>query len=235
MEATINSQPQHIPTFEEFMASMDALGKKQEETARQMQETDRKMQETDRKMQETARQMKETDRRIEETRQAVMETSQQMNKTDKKLKSIGEQMGGLHNRFGELVEHLVAPSILEKFNEAGFFFTKEYTDLKIREPSNPDVLVEIDIMLENGDVVIAVEVKAKVKYSDIEDLKGKMEALRREADRHGDARKYRGAVASAIMSRELCKDILKNGFYLIEQTGDTVKLTIPEGFTPREW
>ena len=35
--------------------------------------------------------------------------------------------------------------------------------------------------------------------------------------------------------KELCKQILKNGFYLIEQTGDTVKITMPEGFTPRDW
>jgi hypothetical protein len=27
----------------------------------------------------------------------------------------------------------------------------------------------------------------------------------------------------------------KMGFYVIEQTGDTVKITIPENFTPREW
>ena len=189
-------------------------------------------QETDRKMQETDRQMKETDRKMQETFRQMKEERE---KTDRIVKDLCRQMGGLHNRFGELVEHLVAPSILEKFNEAGFFFTKEYTDLKIREPSNPDVLVEIDIMLENGDVVVAVEVKAKPDYSDIEDLKTKMEVLRREADRYGDTRKYRGALAGAIMSQELCKQILKNGFYLIEQTGDTVRLTIPEGFTPREW
>ena len=174
----------------------------------------------------------ETDRKMAESRK---ETDRQIEKTDRIMKDLCRQMGGIHNRFGELVEHLVAPSILEKFNEVGFFFTKEYTDLKIREPSNPDVLVEIDIMLENGDVVIAVEVKSKPNYSDIEDLKIKMEVLRREADRHGDTRRYRGALAGAIMSQELCKQILKSGFYLIEQTGDTVKLTIPEGFTPRDW
>jgi hypothetical protein len=28
---------------------------------------------------------------------------------------------------------------------------------------------------------------------------------------------------------------LKSGFYVIEQSGDTVKIDIPEGFKPREW
>ena len=177
----------------------------------------------------------ETDRKMAETDRLFKELREESKKTDREIKITSRQLGWLGNRFGELVEHLVAPSILEKFNDAGFFFTKEFTDLKIREPSNPGVLVEIDIMLENGDVVIAVEVKSKPNYSDVDDFKSKMEVLRREADRHGDARKYRGAIAGAIMSQELCKYILKNGFYLIEQTGDTVRLTIPEGFAPRDW
>jgi hypothetical protein len=29
--------------------------------------------------------------------------------------------------------------------------------------------------------------------------------------------------------------VLKAGFYVIEQTGDTVKIDVPEGFKPREW
>ena len=172
---------------------------------------------------------------LQETDRQIKETDRQMKETDRQMKKTDQRIGWLGNRFGELVEHLVAPSILEKFNDAGFFFSKEYTDLKIREPSNPNTLIEIDIMLENGDVVIAVEVKAKPSYSDVDDFKKTMEVLRREANRHGDTRKYRGAVAGAIMSKELCECILKNGFYLIEQTGDTVKLTIPEGFTPRDW
>jgi hypothetical protein len=28
---------------------------------------------------------------------------------------------------------------------------------------------------------------------------------------------------------------VKSGFYIIEQSGDTVKIDTPEGFKPREW
>ena len=62
-----------------------------------------------------------------------------------------------------------------------------------------------------------------------------MEILRGIADKRGDKRKYQGAVAGAIMNQAMREAILQNGFYLIEQTGDTVKLTIPEGFVPRDW
>jgi hypothetical protein len=30
-------------------------------------------------------------------------------------------------------------------------------------------------------------------------------------------------------------DAFNAGFYVIEQTGDTVKIDIPKDFTPREW
>ena len=90
-------------------------------------------------------------------------------------------------------------------------------------------------MLENGDIVIAVEVKSKPREKDIEDHIKRMEVLRHQADLRGDYRKYRGAIAGAIMNKAICDYVMLNGFYLIEQTGDTVQLTIPEGFTPREW
>jgi hypothetical protein len=31
------------------------------------------------------------------------------------------------------------------------------------------------------------------------------------------------------------KYVPERGFYLIEPSGDTVKIMVPEGFTPREW
>ena len=177
-----------------------------QEIAKRQAETDRKMQETDLQMKETARQMKETDKRI----------------------------GDLGNRFGELAEHLVAPNIMEKFNALGFTFENIYHGSKIKD-STGKFLAEIDLVLENGDIVIAVEVKSKPGYNDIESHINRMEILRRRADVRGDKRKFRGAIAGAIMSEELRNQITQNGFYSIEQTGDTVKINVPEDFAPREW
>ena len=62
-----------------------------------------------------------------------------------------------------------------------------------------------------------------------------MEVLRRRADARNDARKFQGAIAGAIMLDEV-RDYTHNaGFYVIEQTGDTVKITIPPDFKPKEW
>ena len=194
-------------TFEQVWAVV-------QETALQMKETDRKMQETDLKMQETALQMKETDRRLKETNRLI---------------------GGLGNRFGELAEHLVTPGIREKFNALGFNFTEQSLDKEIRDHDNPNAYTEVDMLLENGDIVIAIEIKSKPKQADVDEHITRMEVLRKAANRRNDVRKYQGAIAGAIMSQATRDYVLQNGFYVIEQTGDTVQITFPEGFSPREW
>jgi len=170
---------------------------------------------------------KEIKQQMQDTDRIVKETAKQMKETDR-------MVGELSNRFGELAEHLVAPNITEKFNELGFTFETIYQNIRIKDSSG-NYLAEIDLVLENGDIVMAVEIKAKPLYKDVDNHINRMEVLRRRADARNDMRKFRGAIAGAIMSDEVRKHILKNGFYVIEQTGDTVKITIPEGFTPREW
>ena len=164
---------------------------------------------------------------LQETDRLVKENAKQMKITDKKI-------GELSNRFGELAEHLVAPSIKDKFNALGFCFEEVSRDKEIDDAAGNHV-AEVDILLENGDTVIAVEVKAKPGEKDVKEHIQRMEILRRRADARQDRRKFQGAIAGAIMGKAVRSDILKNGMYVIEQTGDTVKISIPEGFKAREW
>jgi hypothetical protein len=62
-----------------------------------------------------------------------------------------------------------------------------------------------------------------------------MEKLRRYADARKDMRKFYGAVAGAVISKGVREFALKNGFYVIAQSGDTMTIDVPEGFTPKAW
>ena len=88
---------------------------------------------------------------------------------------------------------------------------------------------------ENGDIAVAVEVKSKPKQGDVDDFLRKMEILRKVADSRGDRRKFQGAIAGAIIEDSVRSSALKNRLYVIEQTGDTMRIVMPEGFVPREW
>jgi predicted RecB family endonuclease len=163
----------------------------------------------------------------------MKETDRQMKETDRQMKSMGLQFGKLNNRFGELAEHLVAPGIMEKFNALGSHFDSLAPNLRISE--NGRVVAEIDIFMENSAFSVAIEVKTRPLVGDVKEHIERLAVLRRHKDRVHDIRKIHGAVAGAIMSESVRRHAQKAGFYVIEQSGDTVKIDIPEGFIPREW
>ncbi|MDR0688874.1 MAG: restriction endonuclease, SacI family [Spirochaetaceae bacterium] len=182
-------------------------------------------QETDRRIQEMSR---ETDRQIREmsweTDHRIREMSRE---TDRKISKLG-------NRVGELVEHLVAPNLLEKFKSYGFQFRKTSIDVEIKDADN-SFLTEVDVLLENGSVALAVEVKSKLTVDDVKEHIDRMGKLRVYADEHQDSRKFLGAVAGAVIPEGVKPFAIKSGFFVIEQAGDTAKIDVPDGFIPREW
>jgi hypothetical protein len=206
-------EPQRGLTFEDVWAAM--------------METDKKFQETDRQIRETDRQMKETDRQIKELREESKKTELKMRETDR-------QIGELGNRFGELAEHLVTPNIAEKFRALNYTFTKAGPDLAFFNRDGT-FLTEVDVWLENGEFAMAVEVKSKLRKEHVDDHIERMKILRSYLDERSDTRKLLGAVAGAIVPPALKKYVLKKGFYLIGQSGDTVKIEVPEDFKPRVW
>ena len=200
-------------TFEKVWAGIQELKETQRQGFKELKESqieaDRRMKETDRLWKETARQIKRTD----------------------------AQIGGLHNSFGELAEHLVAPGIVERFNEMGFNFdTIADRGLKLCDEKGK-IKAEIDILLGNRTFIIAVEVKSSPKNgdndSDIEHHKKRLTKLREH--RPEDKRKILGAIAGAIFKKGVKEAILAAGFYVLEQSGDTMEIYIPEGFKPSEW
>ena len=166
---------------------------------------------------------------------SFQELREEMKETDRRMKETDRRIGELGNRFGELAEHLVAPSIMEKFNERGFHFTDKSENIEIKKAGHPDTYTEIDILLENDNLAIAVEVKAKPGEKDVDEHLERMEILRMKADKRKDSRKFQGAIAGAIMHQAIRSYALEKGLYVIEQSGDTVCINIPEGFKPREW
>jgi hypothetical protein len=158
---------------------------------------------------------------------AIQATNEQMKLTDKKL-------GELTNRFGDMVEHMVVPNLVTKFEELGFTFTKaNRTEIKDREH---DIFTEVDALLENGDKVMAVEIKNKPNIDDINDHIERMEKLRTYADLHNDKRIYLGAVAGVVFGESEKTWALKKGFYVIEPSGETFKITEPKDkYHRQEW
>jgi hypothetical protein len=210
METAQQTYPQG-PDFGQFWAGLDRTRAIVEGIAQRQEETDQMI---SRLIKETAQRQKEIDR--------------QMKETDKKISKLG-------SRFGEAVEAMVLPNLVDKFRELDFVFTKAYPGATITDEKNR-IIAEIDITLENGGKVMIVEVKSKPNTIDVKNHIKRMEKVRHHADMHGDGRKYLGAVAGLVMNDDMRNFVLQNGFYAIQPSGDTFNIAVPKGkYHPREW
>jgi len=206
------AQTANSPSFETVWAILDRVSKKQEELVESQKATDRQMQETDRKMQETDR--------------LIQETARQMQKTDSEL-------GRLSKRMGEVVEYLVAPNLRDKFNEFGFNFSQSNQNTIVSDKENK-ISFEIDVFLQNYNKALLVEVKTKPTIEHVQEHVERLEKMRVYADLHSDKRTFLGAVAGVVMPDNVKEYILKQGFFVIEPSGETFNI-IPPNNKPKEW
>jgi hypothetical protein len=81
-----------------------------------------------------------------------------------------------------------------------------------------------------------VEVQTKPTEKDIAHHIGWLE-IRRDwrEKRQEKPKRILGAIAGAVFPNILREQVIEAGLYVIEQTGDTMKISVPEGFKPREW
>ena len=198
-------------TYEMVLETINRIGIKQEET-------DRIIKETEKLIKETTQQMKETDKRM-----------------DKKYNELNKQLGFMNNRYGEVIEFIVKPNMLKKFQKLGFTFTKIYPEAEFRDEKDNKLTV-IDLTLEDGDKIMLVEVKSKPSIEDVLDHVKRMEKVRSYADKRNEKRKYMGAIAGVVFNDNIKDFAHKNGFYVIEPSGKTFDICVPENpYSPREW
>jgi predicted RNase H-related nuclease YkuK (DUF458 family) len=154
------------------------------------------------------------------------ETVRQMQETDRRL-------GKLSSRMGEVVEYMVAPTLRKKFRNLGYNFHQVHQNSDIEDVENK-IFLEIDVKLENGDKVMLVEVKTNLSIKDVKDHINRLKKMRVYADLHGDKRTFLGSVAGVVIKANVKDYALKQGFFVIEPSGETFNIIPPNG-QPKEW
>jgi F0F1-type ATP synthase membrane subunit b/b' len=248
MDETIQPQMGEIAfePFDKVWAIIQRIAERHEETERtikeiaeQHKETERRFQELAEKHEELAEQHKETERFLKEskaeTERFLKESKAETDKAIAEMsRGLNRTVGKLWNRLGELVEHLVSPNLLNKFNALNYAFSRINTRVKYEDAGK--TLAEVDVLLENGDIALAVEIKADPSSEDVKDHIRRMNTLRGYADARNDTRKYIGAIAGGIVSDEVRSYAQKCGFYVLEQSGDTMNIAAaPEAWKPKRW
>lgn len=239
-------------SFEEIRAILRETARRQEESARRHEEIDlivknvaRRQEELECLLQDQAAKReaerreeevkREAERREEAKREAAREekSARLSEELKRQMKETDRRLGKLGNRLGEIVEYMVMPNLQDKFEEFGFFFIKAYPHAAIQDEKN-QIITEVDITLENEDTVMFVEVKLKPTIDDIKEHLERMEKMRRHGNLNADTRKYLGAMAGMVFNENERAFALKNGFYVVEPSGETFMIIPPEG-SARQW
>ena len=165
----------------------------------------------------------ETDRIIRENAKEQKERADQL---DRQMEETDRRISRLGNRIGELIEHFASPNLLEKFEEFDYEFTSISRNIIIKN-KRKEHLAEIDILLEDGDYAMVVEVKSLLNKNDVIEHQQRMKIVREYADKRSDKRKFLAAVAAATVDSAAREYALESGIYVIEQTGETVRIKAP--------
>jgi len=167
---------------------------------------------------------------------ALMENREQLKESraefDRQMKEVTKRFGDMDNRFGEVVEYMISPSLLDKFIDLGLEFQTATTNFKVRDHKNK-IYFEIDVFLQNSGTAMLVEIKTNLSISYINEHINRLEKMRTFADLHNDKRNFLGAIAGVIVPSEVKKYALENGFYMIEPSGENFNITPPYN-KPRE-
>ena len=219
-------------TYEELLNVFRAM------IAESGREFDRRMVESDRSMAESRR---EFDQSMAESRrefdQRMAESDRKWEALRKQMKKTDERIGFVDARIGELVEGMVGgDNIVTQFRNLGYNVSTNVRN-EIFGTNGTETYGEVDLLLEDGDVAILIEIKTKLTVGKILKHVQRLEKYRRWHDMQGTSKKrYVGAIACAIMKKEVVQFAQTNGLYVIAQLGNKVEIVAsPEGFKAKEW
>jgi len=186
--------------------------------------------------QEYAREKKERD----------AEYAQRMRKTELAMERMCQEVGGLGNSIGRIIEHMIGERIIEKFQALGYNVTHPVVRNCSFSSTKLGLYGEFDLTLVDSDIIILIEVKTTLETSHVRKHLKKIEEYRNHIAAEGFVQphvrhllpntRFIGAVAGAVVTDEAKDFALESGLYVIVQSGDAVKIIPPpEGFVAKEW
>jgi hypothetical protein len=233
--ATTTAEYEKGLTFEKVWAALMEDRQRQEEDRREREkvhtEMDRRMEESRKEMEwQMAESKKETDRQIRKTEETV-------DKMAARVDRVTQNVGGLNRSMGELIETLIAARLWEKFDAYPYNLKQAYQRMPIYEGHTSRVLTDIDIMLVNGEYVMAVEVKAHLnRKDDVDHHLRRMDLIRKYPPTQCIGKKLLGAMAGGAVDPDVQEYAHSAGLFVLELTGGAVRRAEPpQGFAPHQW
>jgi uncharacterized protein YoxC len=179
---------------------------------------------------ETSREVRQTTKNVDNLSETVKETSREMRQTTKDLAEsidkLNKNVGGINNSLGKVTELVLLPGLMENLNSQFGYQFDNISPNKIFTEGGKQY-AEVDLFLENGEAVMAIEAKTRVKESEMNTFLKSLNELRQHENKAGVAGKtIYAAVAGISFDYNARKFVKANGMYLVELNHCNAMVTI---------
>jgi len=154
---------------------------------------------------------------------------------EKRNKEFDKKLGEITGTWGKFVAEMVKPKIVELFKEKGIEI--EMSAESVKGFKDKEVFYEIDILLVDTNVAVAVEVKSKLTLEDIDEHLQRLERIKQIKPKlfNLSGVTLYGAVAGMIIEQGADRYAYKKGLYVLHQKGNLVEIVNDDKFNPAEW
>lgn len=173
----------------------------------------------------------ELERSIQEVWTLFRETDQRFKETDEEIKQVGRRIDALGGKWSRFVEGLIAPGAVAMFQEKGIEIDRIFQRVEAHKDGDN---LEIDILGVNREYALLIEVRSTLGVGDVKEHVERMKAFKRFFPEYGD-RKVVGAIAGIVIDEGADRFAYRQGFFVIGQTGEAVKILNDERFEPKTW
>lgn len=221
MLAEARMQQDHERRMAEFERKMaEDERRKVAEDERRKEDHERRMAEYDRRKADYEQRKAEDERRKEENDRLMKETKQQMQETDRKLRELAEQFT---STTGHITEGIMKPAAQRIFQEAGFDISHYLCNMHSKM-KNEHAEMEVDLLMLNGTIAIAVEIKTDCRKKDIDHFMRQMAKFKRLFREYRD-KEVLAAVAALNYDKDALEHAKRQGLLAITTTdGDLFTL-----------
>lgn len=191
-----------------------------EDERRKVAEDERRKEDHERRMAEYDRRKADYERRKADYERLSRETKQQMQETDRKLRELAEQFT---STTGHITEGIMKPAAQRIFQEAGFDISHYLCNMHSKM-KNEHAEMEVDLLMLNGTIAIAVEIKTDCRKKDIDHFMRQMAKFKRLFREYRD-KEVLAAVAALNYDKDALEYAKKQGLLAITTTdGDLFTL-----------
>jgi hypothetical protein len=182
---------------------------------------------------------------LDEIRQLLAENARQLaadreaaeqsrKRSEEEMRELRRQVGEITNTLGEFSEYQVLPIATRLFRQQNLPLHEVYTRLR-QEDEEGYGIYEVDILLANSTVAVAMEVKNTLRQRDVEEHLERLERMKEFPLKVVRDTDVYGAVAGMIVKKEVEDFATRKGLFVVKPSGDTVEISNASVVKPKVW